>query len=139
MRAAMFWIVVLIVILLIGAGKSEAQSTPASSIDSQKYAAFIARAKARCDQLRSKKSGICVLEDFVPAALLARIRKRIDELNTSERGAGDAFLESEGANQRVFNLAQNAGSYPRVASKQIICMQSRPDRAREEYREIQLA
>ena len=53
---------------------------------------------------RVEADGVCVVPDFVPRDLLARIRARVDELNESERRAGNAFLESDGANQRVFNL-----------------------------------
>jgi ectoine hydroxylase-related dioxygenase (phytanoyl-CoA dioxygenase family) len=53
---------------------------------------------------RVEADGVCVVPDFVPRDLLGRIRARADELNESERSGGNAFLESEGANQRVFNL-----------------------------------
>ena len=53
---------------------------------------------------RCERDGVAIIRDFIPRALLERIRTRLDELNRSERAAGAAFLESEGANQRVFNL-----------------------------------
>jgi ectoine hydroxylase-related dioxygenase (phytanoyl-CoA dioxygenase family) len=53
---------------------------------------------------RVERDGVCVVEKFVAPELLARIRARVDELNASERREGTAFLESEGINQRVFNL-----------------------------------
>jgi ectoine hydroxylase-related dioxygenase (phytanoyl-CoA dioxygenase family) len=61
-----------------------------------------------------ERNGICVVDDFVPAELLARIRRRIDELNASERRGGDAFLESEGANQRVFNLVNKGEVFEEI-------------------------
>lgn len=51
-----------------------------------------------------ERDGIAIVRDFMSPDLLKRIRSRLDELNRSEREAGKAFLESEGANQRVFNL-----------------------------------
>ncbi len=51
-----------------------------------------------------ERDGIALIRDFIPRETLARLREQIDALNCSERAAGVGFLESEGANQRIFNL-----------------------------------
>src|SRR2546421_272682 len=54
------------------------------------------------------------MRDFIPTDLLTRIRTRIDELNRGERDGGIGFLESEGANQRVFNLVNKGEVFEEI-------------------------
>lgn len=61
-----------------------------------------------------ERDGIAVVRDFMPADLLSRIRARLDELNRCEREAGIAFLESEGVNQRVFNLVNKGEVFEEI-------------------------
>ncbi|HUY27681.1 MAG TPA: phytanoyl-CoA dioxygenase family protein [Candidatus Binataceae bacterium] len=51
-----------------------------------------------------ERDGIALIRNFMPPASLAHLRDSISELNRAERAAGVGFIESEGANQRVFNL-----------------------------------
>ena len=57
-----------------------------------------------CTIATLERDGVALIRNFMPPAMLERLRARIDELNRSERAAGIGFIESEGANQRVFNL-----------------------------------
>ena len=68
------------------------------------------------DEIVSKveRDGVCVVEDFIPADLLTRIRTRVDELNDSERRDEIAFLESGGVNQRVFNLVNKGEIFEEI-------------------------
>src|SRR5258705_5710841 len=61
-----------------------------------------------------EKSGLCVVPNFIPADLLRRIRSHLDRLNDLERQRGVAFLESEGANQRVFNLVNKGEVFEEI-------------------------
>jgi ectoine hydroxylase-related dioxygenase (phytanoyl-CoA dioxygenase family) len=61
-----------------------------------------------------ERDGVAVVRDFIAPDLLARIRNRLDELNRGEREAGAAFLESEGANQRVFNLVNKGEVFEEI-------------------------
>src|SRR5215467_2858897 len=61
-----------------------------------------------------ERDGIALIRNFISPGLLERIRHRIDELNRSEREAGTAFLESEGANQRVFNLVNKGAVFEEI-------------------------
>jgi ectoine hydroxylase-related dioxygenase (phytanoyl-CoA dioxygenase family) len=60
-------------------------------------------------------NGICVVPDFISAELLAKIRADLDRLNHGERDRGVAFLESEGVNQRVFNLVNKGEIFEEIA------------------------
>jgi ectoine hydroxylase-related dioxygenase (phytanoyl-CoA dioxygenase family) len=59
-------------------------------------------------------NGVCVVPDFIPRALLEEIRSNVDRLNKVERESGDGFIESEGANQRVFNLVNKGEVFERL-------------------------
>jgi ectoine hydroxylase-related dioxygenase (phytanoyl-CoA dioxygenase family) len=61
-----------------------------------------------------EKNGVCVVPDFIPAQLLERIRAEVDRLNEKERREKVAFLESEGANQRVFNLVNKGEVFEEI-------------------------
>jgi ectoine hydroxylase-related dioxygenase (phytanoyl-CoA dioxygenase family) len=61
-----------------------------------------------------ERDGIAIMRDFIPADLLTRIRTRVDELNRIERDSGIGFLESEGANQRVFNLVNKGEVFEEI-------------------------
>jgi len=63
---------------------------------------------------RVERDGVCVIENFMSDGLLARIRHCVDELNAGERRAGNAFLESEGVNQRVFNLVNKGEVFEEI-------------------------
>lgn len=63
---------------------------------------------------RVEADGVCVVPDFISPHLLERIRTRIDELNQNERRAGVAFLETEGVNQRVFNLVNKGEVFEEI-------------------------
>src|ERR1700722_9461607 len=58
--------------------------------------------------------GVCVVPDFIPRDLLAQIRSSVDALNAAERESGAGFLESEGANQRVFNLVNKGEVFEQI-------------------------
>jgi len=61
-----------------------------------------------------EESGLCVVPNFIPPDLLRRIRADLDGLNELERQRGVAFLESEGANQRVFNLVNKGEVFEEI-------------------------
>jgi len=61
-----------------------------------------------------ERDGIALIPNFMSPGLLERIRQRLDELNRSERAAGTAFLESEGVNQRVFNLVNKGEVFEEI-------------------------
>lgn len=63
---------------------------------------------------RVEAEGVCVVPDFISGDILERIRTRIDQLNESERRDGVAFLESEGVNQRVFNLVNKGEVFEEI-------------------------
>jgi ectoine hydroxylase-related dioxygenase (phytanoyl-CoA dioxygenase family) len=63
---------------------------------------------------RVERDGVCVIENFIEPALLERIRGRVNELNQGERNAGNAFLESDGVNQRVFNLVNKGEVFEEI-------------------------
>ncbi len=67
-----------------------------------------------------ERDGIAIVRDFVPPDLLARIRACLDELNCRERESGKAFLESEGANQRVFNLVNKGEVFEEIVQHPLI-------------------
>ena len=58
--------------------------------------------------------GVCVVPDFIPRDLLTRIRNAVDQLNAAERESGSGFLESEGVNQRVFNLVNKGEVFEQI-------------------------
>ena len=58
-----------------------------------------------------ERDGVALIRNFMPPAMLERLRARIDELNRAERAAGIGFIESEGANQRVFNLVNKGAVF----------------------------
>jgi ectoine hydroxylase-related dioxygenase (phytanoyl-CoA dioxygenase family) len=60
------------------------------------------------------KSGVCVVPDFISTELLKRIEAQVDHLNELERARGVGFLESEGANQRVFNLVNKGEVFEKI-------------------------
>jgi ectoine hydroxylase-related dioxygenase (phytanoyl-CoA dioxygenase family) len=64
-----------------------------------------------------ERDGIALIRNFMPRATLAGLRDSMSELNRAERAAGVGFLESEGANQRVFNLV-NKGRVFELAVQQ---------------------
>jgi ectoine hydroxylase-related dioxygenase (phytanoyl-CoA dioxygenase family) len=66
---------------------------------------------------RVERDGVCVVEDFIAPELLERIRRHIDDLNAGERRAGVAFLESEGVNQRVFNLVNKGEVFEEIVQR----------------------
>ena len=68
----------------------------------------------------AERDGIAIIRDFIPDDLLTRIRSRIDELNRAERESGKAFLESEGANQRVFNLVNKGEVFEEIVQHPFI-------------------
>ncbi len=61
-----------------------------------------------------ERDGIAIMREVMAPDLLCRIRVRLDELNREEREAGTAFLESEGANQRVFNLVNKGELFEEI-------------------------
>jgi|SRR5581483_510319 len=61
-----------------------------------------------------ERDGIAIMREIIAPDLLRRIRTRLDELNREERQAGTAFLESEGANQRVFNLVNKGEVFEEI-------------------------
>ncbi|MDO8434741.1 MAG: phytanoyl-CoA dioxygenase family protein [Candidatus Binatus sp.] len=61
-----------------------------------------------------EQNGIAVVANFIPADLLRRIHGEVDRLNRLERQHGVAFLESEGANQRVFNLVNKGEVFEEI-------------------------
>jgi ectoine hydroxylase-related dioxygenase (phytanoyl-CoA dioxygenase family) len=63
---------------------------------------------------RVEADGVCVVPDFIPRDLLAQIKSEVDSLNASERISGRGFIESEGANQRVFNLVNKGEVFERI-------------------------
>ena len=63
---------------------------------------------------RVEADGVCVVPDFIPRDLTAQIKSTVDALNLAERESGDGFLESEGANQRVFNLVNKGELFERI-------------------------
>ncbi len=63
---------------------------------------------------RVEADGVCVVPDFIPRGLLAEIKENVDTLNAAERASGCGFLESEGANQRVFNLVNKGEVFERI-------------------------
>ncbi len=78
------------------------------NLDAEKIAAMVER------------DGIAVVRDFIPPDLLSRIRARLDELNRREREAGVAFLESEGVNQRVFNLVNKGEVFEQIVQHPVV-------------------
>jgi ectoine hydroxylase-related dioxygenase (phytanoyl-CoA dioxygenase family) len=58
--------------------------------------------------------GVCVVPDFISSDLLAQIRTSVDTLNVAERASGNGFLESEGVNQRVFNLVNKGEAFEQI-------------------------
>jgi ectoine hydroxylase-related dioxygenase (phytanoyl-CoA dioxygenase family) len=58
--------------------------------------------------------GVCVVPDFIPRDLLAHIKEHVDRLNVTERESGSGFIESEGANQRVFNLVNKGEVFEQI-------------------------
>jgi ectoine hydroxylase-related dioxygenase (phytanoyl-CoA dioxygenase family) len=69
---------------------------------------------------RCERDGVAIIRNFIPPALLERIRARLDELNRAERAAGTAFLESEGANQRVFNLVNKGEVFEEIVQEPVV-------------------
>lgn len=69
---------------------------------------------------RCEHDGVAIVRDFIPGALLERIRARLDELNRTEREAGTGFLESEGANQRVFNLVNKGEVFEEIVQHPVV-------------------
>ena len=63
---------------------------------------------------RVEAEGVCVVPDFIPHSLLAKIRASVDQLNAAERESGTGFLESEGVNQRVFNLVNKGEIFEEI-------------------------
>ncbi len=63
---------------------------------------------------RVEAEGVCVVPDFIPRVLLAKIRAEVDILNQAERESGNGFLESEGVNQRVFNLVNKGEVFEQI-------------------------
>src|SRR5579863_7636642 len=61
-----------------------------------------------------ERDGVCVVPNFISGELLARIRGDLDRLNHEERAHGVAFLESEGSNQRVFNLVNKGEGFEEI-------------------------
>lgn len=61
-----------------------------------------------------EESGVCIVPNFISADLLGRIRDDLDRLNDLERQHGVAFLESDGANQRVFNLVNKGEVFEEI-------------------------
>jgi ectoine hydroxylase-related dioxygenase (phytanoyl-CoA dioxygenase family) len=61
-----------------------------------------------------EESGVCIVPNFISADLLGRIRDDLDRLNDLERRHGVAFLESDGANQRVFNLVNKGEVFEEI-------------------------
>jgi ectoine hydroxylase-related dioxygenase (phytanoyl-CoA dioxygenase family) len=61
-----------------------------------------------------EQDGVAVVPNFIPADLLRRIHSEVDRLNQLERERGVAFLESEGANQRVFNLVNKSEVFEEI-------------------------
>ena len=59
-------------------------------------------------------NGVCVVPDFIPRGLLAHIKEHVDRLNVAERESGGGFIESEGANQRVFNLVNKGEVFEQI-------------------------
>jgi ectoine hydroxylase-related dioxygenase (phytanoyl-CoA dioxygenase family) len=51
-----------------------------------------------------EQNGVTVVPNFIAPEMLRKIHGEVDRLNQLERDRGVAFLESEGVNQRVFNL-----------------------------------
>ena len=58
--------------------------------------------------------GVCVVPDFIPPELLTQIRASVDQFNATERESGAGFLESEGVNQRVFNLVNKGEVFEQI-------------------------
>jgi ectoine hydroxylase-related dioxygenase (phytanoyl-CoA dioxygenase family) len=63
---------------------------------------------------RIEADGVCVVPDFIPRDLLAQIKDNVDRLNSAERESGCSFIESEGANQRVFNLVNKGEIFEQI-------------------------
>jgi len=63
---------------------------------------------------RVEAEGVCVVPDFIPRDLLTKIRAEVDTLNRVERASGNGFLESEGVNQRVFNLVNKGEVFEQI-------------------------
>src|SRR5258708_5248204 len=63
---------------------------------------------------RVEAEGVCVMPDFIPHDLLAQIHASVDQLNAAERESGTGFLESEGVNQRVFNLVNKGEVFEQI-------------------------
>jgi ectoine hydroxylase-related dioxygenase (phytanoyl-CoA dioxygenase family) len=61
-----------------------------------------------------EEHGVCVVPDFIAPNLLRSVRGEVDRLNDLERRRGVAFLESEGANQRVFNLVNKGHVFEEI-------------------------
>jgi ectoine hydroxylase-related dioxygenase (phytanoyl-CoA dioxygenase family) len=61
-----------------------------------------------------EESGVCIVPNFISPDLLGRIRDDLDHLNDLERQHGVAFLESDGANQRVFNLVNKGEVFEEI-------------------------
>lgn len=59
-------------------------------------------------------NGVTVVPNFIPADLLRSIHSEVDRLNELERQCKVAFLESEGANQRVFNLVNKGAVFEEI-------------------------
>ena len=59
-------------------------------------------------------NGVTVVPNFIPADLLRSIQSEVDRLNELERQRKVAFLESEGANQRVFNLVNKGAVFEEI-------------------------
>lgn len=62
--------------------------------------------------------GVCVVPDFIPADLLAKISTGVDQLNAAERESGSGFLESEGVKQRVFNLVNKGEVFEQIVQRE---------------------
>ncbi|HVN28611.1 MAG TPA: phytanoyl-CoA dioxygenase family protein, partial [Candidatus Binataceae bacterium] len=63
---------------------------------------------------RVEADGVCVVPDFIAHDLLEEIRSNVDSLNRTERESGNGFIESEGANQRVFNLVNKGEVFEEI-------------------------
>ena len=61
-----------------------------------------------------ERDGVCVVPDFIRGELLKEIQRSVDSLNRRERESGDGFLESDGVNQRVFNLVNKGEIFEEI-------------------------
>ncbi len=64
-----------------------------------------------------ERDGVAIIRGAIPPDLLQRIRDRVDHLNRAERESGIGFIESEGANQRVFNLVNKGEIFEEIVQE----------------------